>query len=307
VIFTSGGTEANALALRGARLPVAVSAVEHASVLEARPDALRLPVDADGVVSLASLDALLVARGPMLVSVMMANNETGVIQPVADIAARVHAHGGLFHCDAVQAGGRLKLSMAGDGIDMLTLSGHKLGGLSGTGALVLAPGVSRPEALLRGGGQEQGARAGTENVPGIAAFGAAARAATDGHLRMATVARLRDLLEARACAAVPATRVIAAGAARLDNTVCLALPGAQSATLVMAMDLAGVAISAGAACSSGKVRPSHVLAAMGVAADVAAGAVRVSLGPATTADEIEIFVREWTAMAARLDARRAAA
>jgi cysteine desulfurase len=307
VIFVSGGTEANALALGGAGLPVAVSAVEHVSVLAARPDAAVLPVDGGGIVVPEALDALLAARGPMLVSVMIANNETGAIQPVADIAARVHAHGGRLHCDAVQAAGRLPIDMATMGIDMLTLSAHKLGGAPGAGALVLAPGMPRPSALLRGGGQEQGSRAGTENVPGIAAFGAAAGAALAGLAGRAAIASLREALEARLREAVPQTQVLAAEVARLDNTSCLALPGASSATMVMAMDLAGIAISAGSACSSGKVRPSHVLAAMGVPAEIAEGAVRVSLGPSTTAEDIEGFVREWTSLAARLDTRRAAA
>lgn len=306
VVFTSGGSEANALALHGGALPVAVSAVEHASVLDARADAERIPVDGQGIVVPEALDALLAARGPMLVSVMMANNETGTIQPIAEIAARVHAHGGRLHCDAVQACGRLAVDMAAACIDMLTVSAHKLGGATGSGALVLRA-APRPAALIRGGGQERGTRAGTENVPGIAAFGAAARAARTGRADMAAVARLRDALESRVRDAVPETRILGAGAARLPNTSCLALPGAEAATLVMAMDLAGIAISAGAACSSGKVRASHVLAAMGVPSGIAAGAVRVSIGATTTEAEIDRFVREWTILASRLGSRRVAA
>jgi cysteine desulfurase len=305
VVFTSGGTESNALALRGSVLPVATTAVEHASVLAARDDALRIPVDGDGVVRLDALAAMLAARGPMLVSVMMANNETGVIQPVAEIAALLHRHGGYLHCDAVQAVGRIPVDMAAQGIDMLTLSAHKLGGSQGVGALVVRSGP-RPAALLRGGGQEQGSRAGTENVAGIAAFGAAARIARMRLAEMQSVARLRDTLETAACRAAPATRVLGAGAPRLCNTSCLALPGAESATLVMAMDLAGIAISAGSACSSGKVRASHVLAAMGLPAEIVAGAVRVSLGPATTPAEIDAFVRLWADLAARIASRQPA-
>jgi cysteine desulfurase len=306
VIFTSGGTEANALALCGSALPVAVSAVEHASVLAARDDAARIPVGGDGVVALDALDAMLAARGPMLVSVMIANNETGVIQPVAAIAELVHARGGRLHCDAVQAAGRVVIDMASQGIDLLTVSAHKLGGAQGAGALVVRSGP-RPAGQLRGGGQEQGSRAGTENVAAIAAFGAAARAALTGLSAAQAVARMRDRLEEAACRVAPVTRILGAGVPRLCNTSCLALPGAEAATLVMAMDLAGIAISAGAACSSGKVRASHVLAAMGVPAEIAAGAVRVSLGPSTTSAETDAFLRQWATQAERVASRRAAA
>jgi cysteine desulfurase len=306
VVFTSGGTEANALALHGSMLPVATSAVEHASVLAVRDDTSRIPVDGAGTVALDALDAMLAARGPMLVSVMVANNETGVIQPIADIAALVHGRGGRLHCDAVQAAGRIPIDMVAQGIDLLTLSAHKLGGPQGVGALVVRSGPP-PAPLLRGGGQEQGTRAGTENVAGIAAFGAAARAVRTGLAEMKAVARLRDTLEAAACRVAPATRVLGIAAPRLCNTSCLALPGAESATLVMAMDLAGIAISAGSACSSGKVRASHVLAAMGLPAAIVAGAVRVSLGPTTTLAEIDAFVRQWGDLAARIAARAPAA
>jgi cysteine desulfurase len=298
VVFTSGATEANALALSGSRWPVAVVATEHASVLEARPDAVRLPVDPQGVVRLDALDRLLADRGPMLVSVMAANNETGVIQPVAEVAARVHRHGGFLHCDAVQAAGRVVCDRDSFGADLLTLSGHKLGAVPGIGALVTTE-AARPVAMVRGGGQEFGARAGTENVPGIAAFGAVAASVAASIRAMDHVADLRDRLERDACRLVPATRVIGAAAARLPNTSCLSLPGVAAATLVMAMDLAGVAISAGAACASGKVRRSHVLAAMDVPEAVIAGAIRVSLGPTTKADEIDIFLREWARIGAR--------
>lgn len=298
VVFTSGATEANALALSGSRLPVAVVATEHASVLEARPDAVRLPVDSQGVVRMDALDRLLAERGSMMVSVMAANNETGVLQPVAEIAARVHRQGGLLHCDAVQAVGRVVCDRDLFAADLLSLSGHKLGAVTGIGALVVTD-AARPVAMLRGGGQESGARAGTENVPGIVAFGAVAATVAASMRAMAHVAALRDRLERDACRLVPATRVIGAAAARLPNTSCLSLPGVASATLVMAMDLAGIAISAGAACSSGKVRRSHVLAAMDLPETVIAGSIRVSLGPTTTADEIDVFLREWARLGAR--------
>ncbi|MFM8679566.1 MAG: cysteine desulfurase family protein [Alphaproteobacteria bacterium] len=306
VVFTSGGTEANALALCGLALPVAASAVEHASVLARGEDAIRLPVDADGVVSLPGLAAILAGRGPTLVSVMAANNETGVVQPLREIAGLVHGHGGLFHCDAVQAAGRIPLDMRALGIDLLSLSAHKIGGPQGVGALV-AGDVPGLKAILRGGGQEGGLRAGTENVAGIVAFGAAAREAAAEAAGFATLGSLRDALERGCQEAAPGTVAIAARAPRIANTSCLSIPGAEAATIVMAMDLAGFAISAGSACSSGKVRPSHVLAAMGVAPEIRSGAVRVSLGPAISLDEAGRFAAEWGRIAARLRDARAAA
>jgi cysteine desulfurase len=307
VIFTSGGTEANNLVLRGVDLPVAVSAVEHPSVLASREDAITLPVDRAGVVCLDSLAAVLAVRGPMLVSVMVANNETGVVQPIAEIARRVHARGGILHCDAVQAAGRLALDMKEMDIDFLTISSHKLGGPQGAGALVARHDHPELRAILRGGGQEGGRRAGTENVAGIVAFGVAAREAA-AELRNAPVlGALRDRLEDEACRAASATHVVARDAARLVNTSCLALPGAESATLVMALDLAGVAVSAGAACASGKVRQSHVLRAMGVPEEIAGGAIRVSLGRDTSAADIDHFVAAWAALAVRVKSNRIAA
>lgn len=306
VVFTSGGTEANALALCGSQLPVAVSAVEHASVLAARPDAIQVPVDADGIVAMPALDAILAGRGPALVSVMAANNETGVLQPLRAIADLVHARGGILHCDAVQAAGRIPLDMQALGLDAVTLSSHKIGGPQGVGALVVRD-PSGLRAILRGGGQEGGLRAGTENVAGVAAFGAAAREAAVEAAGFGALARLRDGLEQACSEAASATVAVAAGAARIANTSCLSLPGAQASTIVMAMDLAGFAISAGAACSSGKVRPSHVLAAMGVPDDIRAGAVRISMGPATPATDITRFAAAWGRVASRLRDARAAA
>ena len=301
VLFTGSGTEANNLALRG--FPgrrVITSAIEHDSVLAAMPDALRVPVDRNGVADLEALGRLLAeGEGPALVSLMLANNETGVIQPVAEAAALAHTHGALFHCDAVQAAGRLPLNLAALGADLLTLSAHKIGGPAGVGALVIAEGLE-PEALIRGGGQEKRRRAGTENVVGLVGFGAAARLALEELPGAASLALLRDELETRALAAVPGARAMGAGSARVGNTSCLVLPGVPGETQVMALDLAGVAVSAGSACSSGKVKPSHVLAAMGEDADTASSAIRVSLGWDSDADAVERFVAAWTAMARRL-------
>ena len=304
VLFTGSGTEANNLALRGfPGRPVVVSAIEHESVLAAAPadgvaPARRLAVARDGTADLAALDAMLAGAGPVLLSLMLANNETGVIQPVAEAARRVHARGGLVHCDAVQAAGRLPLAFAALAVDLLTLSAHKLGGPAGVGALILAEGLE-PDALIRGGGQERRKRAGTENLLGIVGFGAAARLALD-ELPVATdLAILRDRLEREALAAAPQARVMGAAAARVPNTSCLVLPGIPGETQVMNLDLAGVAVSAGSACSSGKVKPSHVLAAMGEDATTAASAIRVSLGWTSDDHAVDSFLSAWIALARR--------
>jgi cysteine desulfurase len=296
VVFVSGGTEANHLALHGAgRERVLVSAVEHGSVLHAVPAAEPIPVDGDGVVRLDALAALLADDPrPALVSVMAANNETGVIQPVAAIAALARQQGALFHCDAVQAVGKLPLDLAASGADLLSLSAHKLGGPPGIGALVIADGVDLVP-LVRGGGQERGRRAGTENYPGIAGFAAAAAAAADlGVYNRVRV--LRDALEAEILAVASDAVVVGATAPRLPNTAAIAMPGTPSETQVIALDLDGVMVSAGAACSSGKVGSSHVLAAMGAAAEIRSSTIRVSLGWSTTEADIERFVKSWTAL-----------
>jgi len=312
VVFTGGGSEANNLALLQPGLgAVLVSAIEHDSVLRATPDAPRIPVDGAGRVDLDALDALLDtpevadAGERALVSVMLANNETGVIQPLAEVARRARARGALVHCDAVQGAGRLALDRVWETVDLLTLSAHKIGGPQGVGALVLDAGVEIDTPLIVGGGQERGRRAGTENVAGIAGFGVAAREAAAEIADQPRLAALRDDLERRLKAIAPDMVVFGVETERLANTSCLAMPGVASETQVMAFDLDGIAVSAGAACSSGKVGPSHVLRAMGVAEELAATAIRVSLGPATGADEIDRLVAAWEALRAR--ARRAPA
>lgn len=306
VLFTSGGTEANALALRGTgRERVLVSAIEHDSVRRAMASVETIPVDGQGRVDPAVVAAMLEADDrPALVSVMLANNETGVIQPVAEIARIARRYGALVHCDAVQAAGKVPVDMAALGVDLLTLSAHKLGGPQGVGALVAAESVTDLMPLLTGGGQEGRKRAGTENVAGIAGFGAAAAEAAAG---LAGVAALRDELEAEALAIAPGAEVHGAGADRLPNTCCLSLPGLSAEVQVMALDLAGVAVSAGAACSSGKVAASHVLTAMGVAAERTGSAIRVSLGWNTTRDDVAQFVEAWGALARRAATRDVAA
>jgi len=304
LVFTSGGTEANALALRGTgRKRLLVSAIEHDSVLANAaaidPATPRIPATRDGVVDLEALDRLLAERaGETLVSIMLANNETGVVQPVAEAARRAHAAGAIVHCDAVQAAGKIPVDVRALGVDLLSLSAHKLGGPQGIGALYVSDRVVLAATLL-GGGQERGRRAGTENVPGIAGFGAAAAAARRDLSAYAKIAELRDRLEAAVLARSNRARIAGADAPRLANTSCIVLAGMASETQVMALDLAGIAVSAGSACSSGKVRPSHVLAAMGFLAEDAASAIRVSLGWNTTQSEIERFVEAWSTLAAR--------
>jgi cysteine desulfurase len=315
VFFTSSGTEANMLALTpaidvaGDKLPrskLLLSAVEHVSVRAggrfARETIEELPVDAQGRLDLAAL-AKAVAKSPRaLVSLMLANNETGVIQPVADAAAIVHAAGGLLHVDAVQAAGRIDCDIAVLGADLLTLSAHKIGGPKGVGALVRASDdIHIPDPLIRGGGQERGLRAGTENVAGIAAFGAAAAAARSQRVAEATdMLALRDSLETGLRTIAPGTVIFGGNASRLPNTTLFTVPGMKAETAVIAFDLEGVAVSSGAACSSGKVQASHVLAAMGVSPPLTRGAVRASLGWSTTAADVERFLGAWRKLATAL-------
>jgi len=297
VVFVSGGTEANHLALLGAeRERVLVSDVEHDSVRQAFSRSEAIPVDGDGVVAIDALDRLLAADSrPALVSVMFANNETGVIQPVAEIAAVARNHGALFHCDAVQAAGKLVLDAEEIGADLISLSAHKLGGPPGAGALVVTGGTDLMP-LFRGGRQERGRRAGTENLPGICGFAAAATAALEGVAVYDRVRALRDELEDQIAEIAPDAIVVGAAAPRLPNTSAIAMPGVAAETQVIALDLDGVMVSAGAACSSGKVGPSHVLAAMKVGTEIAKSTIRVSLGWTSSQADIAHFLRAWTAL-----------
>ena len=297
VIFTSGGTEANNLAILGVDRPVVVSAIEHDSVLAPSRIAMGgvtvVPVDGDGVIDLVALDSVLAACPRALVSIMLANNETGVRQPIHEVVALAHEAGAIVHCDAVQGPGKLPVDMDALGVDMLTISAHKIGGPMGTGALVVRNGLELTARQV-GGGQEGYRRAGTQNVPGIAGFAAAAKWWIENDTDLTAVGQLRDRLEL-ACREFGAT-VFGADAARLPNTSCLTMPGVSSETQIMAFDLDGIALSAGAACSSGKVGPSHVLAAMGAPPDTAATAVRVSLGWNTQGADIDRFISAWTAL-----------
>jgi cysteine desulfurase len=317
VLFTSSGTEANMLALTpaieiaGERRPrsrLFISAIEHASVRSGgrfpREAIEELPVGPDGRLDLHSLAAAIAKTPRPLVSLMLANNETGVVQPVAEASAIVHAAGGLLHVDAVQAVGRIACDLAALGADLLTLSAHKIGGAKGVGALIRArDDIHFSDPLIRGGGQERGLRAGTENVAGIAAFGAAALAARFGReAEAAHTAALRGRLEAGLQAISPRTVIFGEAPAveRLPNTTLFALEGMKAETAVIGFDLEGVAVSSGAACSSGKVQPSHVLAAMAVPAPLRRGAVRVSLGWSTTDADIERFLGAWRKLATAL-------
>lgn len=288
LIFTSGGTEANDLALgiAGDR-PVLVSAVEHASVLEAVPEAVRIPVDGNALLDLGTCERLLDQVRPGLVSVMLVNNETGVVQDIHAIAACCHKAGALLHVDAVQGLGKLEAVTVGAlGCDLLTVSAHKIGGPPGIGALAVRPGLVVP-ARLRGGGQEGRRRAGTHNLAGIAGFAQALRQLDPAE--PARLERLRLRLEEQVAAACPPTRVAAQAVTRAPHIATLVTPGAAAEMQVIRLDLAGIAVSAGAACSSGKMAASHVLAAMGMGDD-AGCAIRVSLGRTTTENEIDRFV-----------------
>jgi cysteine desulfurase len=306
VTFTSGGSEANHLALRGlAGRRVILSAIEHDSVRAAAPAATLLPVGTDGCADLAALERLLAADPrPALVSLMRANNETGAIQDVATAARLAHAHGALLHTDAVQAAGKMPLDMAALGADLMTLSAHKIGGPQGVGVLVARPDLALAP-MIAGGGQEQGRRSGTENVPGIVGFGVAARLAAARLGAYARLGVLRDEAERRLVAIAPGASVFAAGVKRLANTLCIAMPGVPAATQVMALDLAGVMVSAGAACSSGKLRRSPVLTAMGVPDALADCAIRISLGWSTGGEDIDHLVAAWGALHARTRASAA--
>ncbi len=312
VIFTSGGTEANSLALtpgvrRNSGFPInrlVVSAIEHASVLAGGrflPEAIEIAgVNRSGMVDLDRLRAMLVDRPPALVAVMSANNETGALQPVAEIADMVHDAGSLLHVDAVQTMGKIPLNINEMKADFLSLSAHKFGGPKGSGALVVGEDAAGLQALIRGGGQERGRRAGNENVVGIAGFGAAVKAAmasmTDDQAR---VENLRNRLEI-SMRQTGGVIVFSAEVPRLPNTTLFTAPGLKAETAVIGFDLEGISVSSGSACSSGKVQPSHVLEAMGVAPELARGAVRLSLGWSTTEADIDRCVEAWRKLAGAL-------
>lgn len=302
VTFTSGGTEANNQAIQGSDYSrMLVSAIEHPAVSVAIDGADLIPVTADGVVDLAALSTMLRdADSSTLVCVMLANNETGVIQPIAEIAALVHEAGGQLHCDAVQAPGKIAIDVPALGADTIALSGHKLGAPAGVGALITGRCAKAPDSLLKGGGQEYFRRAGTENLLGIAAMGAAAAAITKhGDEEATRIAALHEHLEA----ALPTgSEVAGQAAARLPNTSSIIRRNVDAETQVMSLDLKGVAVSAGAACSSGKVKKSAVLSAMGYDDTAAGSAIRVSLGWNSTQADVDAFIGAYTKLAQQQDA-----
>jgi cysteine desulfurase len=311
VTFTSGATEANNLALTPAiettgekrkRDKLLVSAIEHPSVLAGGRFAAgaieQVPVTTPGILDLHALRKAIARAERPLVSVMLANNETGVVQPIRDIAAVVHDANGLLHVDAVQAPGRIDCDIEALGADLLTISSHKIGGPQGAGALIRRGGIHIAEPLIRGGGQERGLRGGTENVAAIAGFGAAAASARQPDATH--MAALREALEAGLKAATPQAVIFGERAPRLPNTTLFAVPAMKAETALIAFDLEGIAVSSGSACSSGKVTASHVLAAMGAGPDLARGAVRVSLGWNSTEADVERFLGTWKKLAGSL-------
>ena len=300
LIFTSGGSEALGLALGQAKAQSCIiSAVEHDAVRAQAKEAHILPVDAQGLVDMAALDALLVeAAGPPLVAVMHANNETGVIQPIAAIAEKVWAAEGLLLVDCVQTAGKLPLPSC----DFAAVSAHKLGGAPGTGALIVRC-LDNIAAVARGGGQERGYRAGTENLPGIAAFAAALDARKADTSWLARVGQLRDAMEARMREIAPDVVFAGEAAPRLPTTSAVRLPGMAASTQLMALDMAGVQVSSGAACSSGKVRASHVLQAMGWDEKAAQETIRISFGWTSTEDDVARLLAIWEKLAQQRHSR----
>ena len=291
VIFTSGATEANNTVIKNYTGPVIVAATEHASVLQLRDDCMICPVDGNGVIKLDELrDMLGQSFSPPMVSVMMVNNETGVIQPIAEIAKLVRQHGGVFHCDAVQALGKVDVSGLMQMVDVASISGHKVGGPQGIGAIVYNKSFPL-KPLLHGGGQERRWRGGTENVLGAVGFGAALQSVSISEL--SDIKSLRDHIENEILAVCPEAMIVGEKADRVSNTCNVVMPGVRSETQVMGFDLAGIAVSAGAACSSGKVQTSHVLAAMGLSEEQQQCSLRASMGWKTTLADAKSFVGEW--------------
>lgn len=307
IAFTSGGTEAVQAPLRGVlrtveKAQLVVSSIEHdaVTVLAEMPGAW--PVNANGVVDLVWLDALvttLAADGRQpLVSLMLVNNETGVIQPVAEAAEIVHAAGGLIHCDAIQAVGKIDVSVIELDVDYLSLSAHKIGGPQGVGAFYVKPGAPFG-AVQTGGGQEFGRRAGTENVAGLAGFGAATQAAMAGLGSYQALGEHRDRMEGKLKAAAPALVVHGSQAPRVAGVSCFGVEGLPSETQVMGLDLAGFAVSAGSACTSGKVKASRVLTAMGLGDTAARSSIRASFGWASVWQDFDALAEAWIRHAAR--------
>jgi len=316
VVFTSSGTESihyvlHGLVARHGIERIFYSAVEHPAIAAnaetTGAETEIIPVDAHGVVDLDSLRTQLAdykeaGGGPFLVSIMFANNETGAVQPIAEAAAIAHEFGGLMFTDAAQAVGKIPVNFVMSGADVMTFTGHKFGGPLGVGAVISGPNLAM-EPVLRGGGQEMNRRASTHNVPGLVGLGVACELAKDSLARAGAIAALRNHMEYAAIDA--GAKIWSAGVERLPGTLCLSAPGFPAATQLMNMDLAGIAVSAGSACSSGKSKPSHVLTAMGASEEEATTAIRVSIGWNSTKEDAEAFIREWPKAYARIKAKAA--
>ena len=297
VVFTSGGTESNNLALHGCKTSTTlISDIEHDSVMVAAKNAIRIPVNSRGIIDLVKLEAILSQQAtPALVSVMLANNETGVIQPLREVSSIAHKYHSVVHCDGVQALGKLELNMDLLNVDLLSLSPHKAGGPKGIGALIISDGLDL-EPQLVGGGQEFSLRAGTENFVSVTGFAAACAEVRNNSQEMERILNMRHQLENKLKQAVPNVQIHGSQSPRLINTTCVRMQGLAAETQVIAMDLAGVSVSAGSACSSGKVATSHVLKAMGLSSKVANQTIRMSIGWATTEADIEHAARTWIAL-----------
>ena len=308
VVFTSGATEACNTVLRAGWGAILRAGIEHDAVLvpakASGSEIVALDVDRNGVVHLPDLSEKLRATaqrhgaGRTLLALQAANNETGVLQPLDDAAVLAHENGAVVFSDGVQAVGKVSIDFAALGLDVMALSAHKFGGPTGVGALISRDGLEVP-ALVQGGGQERRRRGGTENIPGIAGFGAAAEAALRAIDDCARIAAMRDRLEAGLLDLNSDAHILGAGAARLPNTICVALPGQAAETLVIRFDLAGIAVSAGAACSAGKIGVSQVLIAMGCDEAIARSAIRISIGPTTTENDIDRCLAAWREIAAQ--------
>ena len=301
IVFTSGATEANAWALSRNWQEIFLPKIEHDSVLASArssgANVVEIDADTSGQTSVEQIGERLLtsnsAAARQLVTLQVANNETGVLQPVTETADFCEEHGLALHIDAVQGAGRTTIEFDALGAETMAISSHKIGGPMGVGALILKDGLEISPFIV-GGGQEKRRRAGTENVAGIAGFGAAAEVALNNLSDMARLRQLRDRLEHELLAITPTVQIIGSEGPRLANTTCVALEGQSSEILLIKFDLAGIAVSSGSACSSGKVGASHVLTAMGISPELSRSAIRVSLGWNTSADDIDTFVSVWS-------------
>lgn len=300
VVFTSGATESNNTILHGFKdKRVLISAIEHPAVLESAPHAEKIPVTSNGVIDMDAYTKILnEGDTPALVSVMLVNSETGVIQPIAEMAKMAKEKGALFHTDAVQGAGRIDLNMTKLGVDFMSLSAHKMSGPQGVGAIITRAGLDLPKFML-GGGQEKNCRAGTHNTAGIAGMGLAAELAQNNIAQYQDITKMRDMLEAEIRNVSNSAVIYGTEAPRVGNTSNVGLPRMPAETQLMALDLEGICVSSGSACSSGSFKASHVLTAMGADETEAKSSLRISLGWATTSADIDAFLKAWSKLAQR--------